>query len=91
MYLKYNLLYFVHSIQYLMKISRPIYCTNGKAILEAYLYKRAHREKVCKHGGQTLCQATLSYETQLQLSQTYGIISFFPIPARDVQQMSLGK
>lgn len=57
---------------------------------ERYLDEGPHGEQVGQHGGQALGQAALGDEPCLQLRQTDGIIALLPVPAWNVQQMSLG-
>ncbi len=50
-----------------------------------------HGEEIGQHGGQTLGQAALSDEAQLQLGEADGVIALLPVPARDVEKMRLEK
>lgn len=54
-----------------------------------YLNKGSHGEEVGQHGGQALGQTALGNETCLELRQADSIITFLPVPAWNVQQMSL--
>lgn len=54
-----------------------------------YLDEGPHGEEVGQHGGETLSQAALGDEAELQLRKTNGVIALLPGPARDVQKMGL--
>lgn len=54
-----------------------------------YLDEGPHGEKVGQHGGEALSQAALGDEAKFQLCKANGVISLLPVPARDVQKMSL--
>lgn len=54
-----------------------------------YLDEGPHGEKVGQHGGETLSQAALGNEAELQLRKANGIISLLPVPTWDIQKVSL--
>lgn len=54
-----------------------------------YLDEGPHGEKVGQHGGETLSQAALGDEAEFQLCKANGVISLLPVPAWDVQKVSL--
>lgn len=49
-----------------------------------YLDERPHGKKVGQHGGETLSQAALGNEAELQLRKANSIISLLPVPAWDI-------
>lgn len=54
-----------------------------------YLDEGPHGEKVGQHGGETLSQAALGNEAELQLRKTNGVIALLPGPAWDIQKVGL--
>ena len=54
-----------------------------------YGFIGAHGEEVCHEGGEAGSEAALRHKAQLQLSQTHGVIASLPVPARNIQKVSL--
>ena len=54
-----------------------------------YGFIGAHGEEVCHEGGEARSEAALRHKAQLQLSQTHGVIASLPVPARNIQKVSL--
>lgn len=63
--------------------------TRWMSVSCAYLDEGPHGEQVGQHGGETLSQAALGDEAELQLRKTNGVIALLPGPARDVQKVGL--
>ena len=54
-----------------------------------YRFSWSHSKKVCHHGAEARCKTRLGNEAKFKLCKTDDIITLLPVPAGDVQQISL--
>ena len=73
------------------KLIHCILCWQTKVDIELFIYRFVwtHGEQISHQSGEARSQTALSNEAKLKLGYTHCIISPLPVPARNVQKVSL--